>query len=267
MLRDRVAILFLEVARRSPWCRDTPAHVHWFLLRCPRGGGFSPLRSVSSRLSDGRRRHPSLPCRGSPLPSLCATNSPLRVHDCPTSGDSTTFPFVPAAPSGHRRRGRNSPTLSYSRSLLVCLASDTATTTVIFSSDSLPPPTTTRSHPSHRRAILSLRFTRDLSAFINYIATERCVSLLPALPDCLTAATSIVYSPGYGARFSPPRATRYGVRPRKSASVVYRHRPTENRRTPPLPFRAAATPVFSPRRSKDGYGTSNSRYDFFYVTT
>lgn len=41
-----------------------------------------------------------------------------------------------------------------------------------------------RSHPFHRRAILSLRFTRDLSAFINYIATERCVSLLPG---CLAA--------------------------------------------------------------------------------
>lgn len=31
--------MFLAVARRSPWCRGTPAHVHWSLLRCPRGGG------------------------------------------------------------------------------------------------------------------------------------------------------------------------------------------------------------------------------------
>lgn len=179
MLGDRVAILFLEVARRSPWCRGTPAHVHWSLLRCPPDGGggdgFSPLRFVLPKRQGERRRTPLPRPTGSPLPSLYATDSPPRVHDFPTSGDQTTFPFLPAAPSGRRRRSETLPLTGHCRHghyhrLLLRLSSTSKRR---------------RSHPSHRRAILSLRFTRDLSAFINYIATERCVSLLPG---CLTAA-------------------------------------------------------------------------------
>lgn len=120
MLGDRVAILFLEVARRSPWCRGTPAHVHWSLLRCPPDGGgggdgFSPLRFVLPKRQGERRRTPLPRPTGSPLPSLYATDSPPRVHDFPTSGDQTTFPFLPAAPSGRRRRSETLPLTGHCR--------------------------------------------------------------------------------------------------------------------------------------------------------
>lgn len=99
----RVAILFLEVARRSPWCRGTPAHVHWSLLRCPPDGGgggvgggngggggggdgFSPLRFVSPKRRGERRRTPLPRPTGSPLPSPYTTDSPPRVHDFPHLG-------------------------------------------------------------------------------------------------------------------------------------------------------------------------------------
>lgn len=231
MLGGRVAILFLEVARRSPWCRGTPAHVHWSLLRCPRGAAAASasLRSSASRrfVSPERRqertRHPlSLylllrrVARFSSLPSLCTTKLPTSSPPTPPPRrDSTTFPFVPAAPSGQHRRSVEAETLPpslspsfpcvcvcvYSRSLLVLppqpLLSHRPSSSALF-----PPPTTATTEippvPHRRRAILSLRFTRDLSAFINYIATERCVSLLQAWPAwlaALTAATSLVYTP------------------------------------------------------------------------
>lgn len=145
--------------------------------------GFSPL-SVSPK-RDGRRRVPLYRVRDSPLAAPCATDPPPRSCDFPTSGDSTTFPLIPPPPPA------TSPELSPVSCLLfpAPAAYDTATTIAVFSSGSLPPPTATIPPVSPRRAILSLRFTRDLSAFINYIATERCVSLLPV---CLAAATAIV---------------------------------------------------------------------------
>lgn len=101
MPEGKVAILFLEVARRSPWCRGTSAHVHWSLLHCPHSSGFS---FVSPKRQ--RETNPSLPVLLFSHPPTRWT-PPLRVGDFPTSSNSTTFPFVPAAPSGHRRRGRN----------------------------------------------------------------------------------------------------------------------------------------------------------------
>lgn len=148
--------------------------------------GFSPL-SVSPK-RDGRRRVPLYRAAILLLQSRTRQTPPPRICDFPTSGNSTTFPLIPAAPSGHVVGAEMLSPIS-------CLlfpapaAYDTATTIAVFSSDSLPPPTATIPPVSPRRAILSLRFTRDLSAFINYIATERCVSLLPV---CLAAATAIV---------------------------------------------------------------------------
>lgn len=177
--------MFLEVARRSPWCRGTPAHVHWSLLRVLSSASLrfrSRLNGMAGdvSLSTGLRFSSCSPVRDRPPPP--------RICDFPTSGNSTTFPLIPAAPSGHVVGAEMLSPIS-------CLlfpapaAYDTATTIAVFSSDSLPPPTATIPPVSPRRAILSLRFTRDLSAFINYIATERCVSLLPV---CLAAATAIV---------------------------------------------------------------------------
>lgn len=179
MLGDRVAILFLEVARRSPWCRGTPAHVHWSLLRCPPDGGggdgFSPLRFVLPKRQGERRRTPLPRPTGSPLPSLYATRLPTSSPRLPHLGEPDHLPFStrrtlwPSPPQRNAPPHRSLPTRPLPSS----------------SPPALYHLQRRRSHPSHRRAILSLRFTRDLSAFINYIATERCVSLLPG---CLTAA-------------------------------------------------------------------------------
>lgn len=123
MLRDRVAILFLEVARRSPWCRGTPAHVHWSLLRCPpdgggggggvdggdnSGDGFSPLRFVSLRRRGERRRTPlRRPTRvllfhpPTWTPHLESTTSP--------PGGPDHLPFCTRRTLWSSRRRRNAP--------------------------------------------------------------------------------------------------------------------------------------------------------------
>lgn len=98
MLGDEVAILFLEVARRSPWCRGTPAHVHWSLLRVLSSASLrfrSRLNGMAGdvSLSTGLRFSSCSPVRDRPPPP--------RICDFPTSGNSTTFPLIPAAPSGH----------------------------------------------------------------------------------------------------------------------------------------------------------------------
>lgn len=97
--------MFLEVARRSPWCRGTPAHVHWSLPRCPPDGGggdgggdnggdgFSPLRFVSPKRRGKRRRTPL------PRPTASLLSSiPLR-DELPTSSPTTSPPRGPRPPS------------------------------------------------------------------------------------------------------------------------------------------------------------------------
>lgn len=195
MPEGKVAILFLEVARRSPWCRGTPAHVHWSLLRCPRSSGFS---FVSPKRQ--RETYPSLPVLL--FSSPYATDSPTSGPRLPHLGELDHLPFCarrtlwPPSP----RQKRRSP----SRPLLSTALPPTRPLPLSSSPPVLFHLQRQRSHPSHRRAILSLRFTRDLSAFINYIAAERCVSLLPAL-----AAASAIAKPHSQLRsapgFSPPR--------------------------------------------------------------
>lgn len=61
--------------------------------------GFSPL-SVSPK-RDGRRRVPLYRAAILLLQSRTRQTPPPRICDFPTSGNSTTFPLIPAAPSGH----------------------------------------------------------------------------------------------------------------------------------------------------------------------
>lgn len=123
MLRGRVAILFLEVARRSPWCRGTPAHVHWSLLTAATiaATGFSPLRFVSLKRRGERRRTPlprstrvllfhpptrrtphlestTSPPRGSRLPSLLYPPHPLVVVAAATATAATAAVVANAPP-------------------------------------------------------------------------------------------------------------------------------------------------------------------------
>lgn len=237
-LGDKVAILFLEVARRSPWCRGTPAHVHWSLLRCPPDGGDGSgdatvsLRFVSSCLSDKARDDvPLYHDPRSPLPSLYATDSPLCVHDFPTSGNPTTFPFVPAAPSGHRRHGETLPLpLAPFLPLTVHCRHDHYHRLLLWLSSTSNDDDPT--HPTVARYYHSvlLAIYRPLSTTLPPNGVYRC---------CLAAwlRSRSQRSPAtIRARFSPPRDALGTACPRKSAPVVYRRRPTENRRTELLPL-------------------------------
>jgi len=190
MLRGRVAILFLEVARRSPWCRGTPAHVHWSLLRCPPddgggggggggngGDGFSSLRFFLPKRQGERRCtplprvllfHPST----RRIPHLESTTSPPR---------GTTFPFVPAAPSGRRRRGEMLP-LPLIPSSPSPATADTATT-IVFSSNSLPPPTATIPPIPPSCDIITPFYSRFIGLY--QLHCHRTVCIVAAwLPDC-----------------------------------------------------------------------------------
>lgn len=177
-LEGAVAILFLEVARRSPWCRGTPAHVHWSLLRCPRGcggygcgGGGGGTRPFSSRSSDGtvsssaispplplrhplssRRRGPHLLFRAPRFALLLSPTFAEAETSAPPLRRFTASPLLRSSatisPSSFHHQPQHQPLL-----LLQLLAG------------LLPPRRPVRSLAS---TILSLRSTRDLSGFINY---------------------------------------------------------------------------------------------------
>lgn len=199
---------------------------------------LSALRFVSPKRRRGERRRTPLPRpTGSPLPSPYATDSPPRVHDFPTSGDPTTFPFVPAAPSGRRRR-RRGETLPFplAPSSPSPATADTATT-IVFSSDSLPPPTATIPPILPSRDIITPFYSRFIGLY--QLHCHRTVCIVAAwLPDCCDRVAHVLVPRlrSTAGRFSPPRDAPGTACPRKSAPVVYRRRPTENRRTELLPL-------------------------------
>lgn len=111
ILRIVVAILFLEVARRSPWCRGTPAHVHWSLLRSSNSRDSPRARpgrhSILSPSLFAPPHHPILPHfrqfpsylspeGGSDTPPLATLPHPLTfVSPPPPRG---TVDIVPPSP-------------------------------------------------------------------------------------------------------------------------------------------------------------------------
>lgn len=173
MPEGKVAILFLEVARRSPWCRGTPAHVHWSLLRCPRSSGFS---FVSPKRQ--RETYPSLPVLL--FSSPYATDSPTSGPRLPHLGELDHLPFCarrtlwPPSPRQKRR--------SLSTPLVHRLASYTATTIVVFSSGSLPPPTATIPPVPPSRDIITPFYSRFIGLY--QLHCRRTVCIVAACLGC-----------------------------------------------------------------------------------
>lgn len=193
--------MFLEVARRSPWCRGTPAHVHWSLLRCPPDGGggggggggnggdgFSPLRFVSPKRRGERRRTPLPRPTGSPLPSPYATWTPhFESTTSPPRGTRPPSLLYPPHPLAVVATAKRSPSPSPVPLPPPSPAAADTATTIVFSSGSLPPPTATIPPIPPSRDIITPFYSRFIGLYqLHY---HRTVCIVAAwLPGRLTAA-------------------------------------------------------------------------------
>ena len=159
------------MARRSPWCRGTPAHVHWSLLR-------------SSNLRDSPRARASRYFILSPQ-LFAPPSHPPHFRQLPSYRQwGVRYPATRDLPPPPQLLSLNR---LHAGQTLVPPPNHFATPSHHFCNPH-PEWTTERQSTvivsphrptSHAVTILSLRFTCDLSAFINHIATKLfCASAL-----------------------------------------------------------------------------------------